>query len=298
MTKIQAGSIVVATDGSKAAGRAVIWAAEQAHLERRPLAVVTAARDVVPVLSGAAAGGYGLSPQELVEVASGIAEAGVDAARAHRPGIDVRAVALLGEARNVLLDLSTDAHLLVLGSRGRGELTSKVLGSVSAAVVRHASCPVIVCRPGTEGRVHRGVVVGADGTPDSYPVIEFAFEQASLHELPVTVLHSSVDVAVSVTGGPRVAVAGEPGYTEQMVLLSESIAGLRERFPEVHISLEAAHGTATDALAATADIYNLVVVGRHPVDSVGRRVSPTSATSVLERCHTTVAVVPEDGAFS
>ena len=39
---VAANSIVVATDGSDDADRAVHWAAEQAFLERRPLTVVTA----------------------------------------------------------------------------------------------------------------------------------------------------------------------------------------------------------------------------------------------------------------
>lgn len=295
MTKIQAGSIVVAADGSAAADRAVMWAAEQAHLERRQLTVLTAARGTVRVLAGTGADAYGISPQELLDSARGVADAAAAAAAAHRPGLSVASVPALGEARDVLADISFLAHLIVLGSRGRGGFTSKVLGSVSASVVRHAACPVIVCRPGTEGKVHRGVVVGADGTVESLPVIEFAFEQASLRGLPLTILHSALELAVSVTGAPRVAVAGEPGYTDQMVLLSESVAGLRERFPEVHVTLQAARGLPADTLSVTADDYNLVVVGRHPVDSIGRRMSPALATEVLERCHTTVAVVPEDG---
>jgi hypothetical protein len=42
-----------------------------------------------------------------------------------------------------------------------------------------------------------------------------------------------------------------------------------------------------------ADHYNLVVIGRHPVSSLGRRLAASTATSVLEQSHTTIAVVPE-----
>lgn len=295
MTNIPSGSIVVAVDGSADADRAVQWAAEQAFLERRRLVVMTVAREIHPLAAAGVGAAYIYPVEDILLRARTVADAAVELAVQHRPGLDVESVAVPGEPGPVLIAISADADLLVLGSRGRGPVRSKALGSVSTSVSRHAACPVVVCRPGSELKVKNGVVVGADGTRESLPVIEFAFRQASLRSLPLTVLHCHWDLLAAVDG-PRLAAAADPELEAGRLALAESVAGFREQYPDVYTSLKVAHGLASDSLAAIADHHNLVVIGRHPVDSLSRRVATATATSVIERCHTNVAVVPEGGA--
>jgi nucleotide-binding universal stress UspA family protein len=49
-----------------------------------------------------------------------------------------------GGAAKVLLDASKGATMLVVGSRGHGGFAGLLLGSVSANVAEHASCPVFI----------------------------------------------------------------------------------------------------------------------------------------------------------
>ena len=56
--------------------------------------------------------------------------------------------ALSGDAAAALASASEDLDLLVCGSRGRGRPLAAILGSVSAHLVSHAHCPVIVVPPG------------------------------------------------------------------------------------------------------------------------------------------------------
>jgi len=51
-----------------------------------------------------------------------------------------------GHAAPVLLEAARGASLLVVGSRGHGEFTGMLLGSVSEHCVTHARCPVVVVR--------------------------------------------------------------------------------------------------------------------------------------------------------
>ena len=60
----------------------------------------------------------------------------------------VQRVDLEGYPPDVLVDYANEQaiDLMVVGSRGRGDLASLVLGSTSHRVVNHASCDVLIAR--------------------------------------------------------------------------------------------------------------------------------------------------------
>ena len=84
------------------------------------------------------------------------------ASRLGRPGITVTLTAIMGRPSSVILDeaVTGAADLLVIGCRGMGPITSALLGSVSAEIVDHAACPVLVARRSSIDRV----VLADDGS--------------------------------------------------------------------------------------------------------------------------------------
>jgi nucleotide-binding universal stress UspA family protein len=62
-----------------------------------------------------------------------------------------------GDPASVLVTTSRNAALLVLGSRGRGRLTSGLFGSVSRTLIRRSGCPVVVARSTHPSRQHTTV---------------------------------------------------------------------------------------------------------------------------------------------
>jgi nucleotide-binding universal stress UspA family protein len=291
------GSIVVAVDGSEDAARSVTWAATQAVLERRVLAIVhstdqMALRDT-PWLDA-----QGIDHRTLTAAlhaaAGGALTAACERAATGAPGVEVVSALVDADPRLALTELSTEAHLVVLGSRGRGPLRTALLGSVSASVARHAHCPVVVSRPPVDpARSSTRIVVGADGSAASRPVLEFAFEQASLTHAPLTVMHCFWDVLVA-TRGPGTVTASDPtDYSDLRLLLAESVAGFAEKYPDVDVSQELTRGLVDECLVDHAPDAGLVVVGRSPASAWSRFFHSSCALAVLERAHTTVAVVPE-----
>ena len=119
--------------------------------------------------------------------------------------------------------------MIVVGSRGRGPVTSLLLGSVSVAVSKHASCPVVVQRPTPTDTTRHGILVGVDGTESSLPAIEFAYRMASSRELSLTVLHCYWDRS---TVSPRSDGRGPAATTATNTRSSPSrLPGWRRSFP-------------------------------------------------------------------
>jgi nucleotide-binding universal stress UspA family protein len=70
----------------------------------------------------------------------------LDEAIADVSGVDLRGVVIEGDVKKLLVEMSRDARLLVVGNRGHSPLTELLLGSVSSYCVHHASCPVVVVK--------------------------------------------------------------------------------------------------------------------------------------------------------
>ena len=135
--------IVVGVDGSEAALAAARWALREAHRSDATLTVVHAWQGAYPLPSHL--------PMKLHDMA-----AFVDAAqktldlvvkRLHSQpeaaAVDLDPILIPGPAGAVLVDESTDADMLVVGSHGDGR-GRVVLGSVSAYCIHHAACSTLI----------------------------------------------------------------------------------------------------------------------------------------------------------
>jgi len=134
--------IVVGVDGSPQSRQALRWAARQAKLTGAFLQVITCWESSTT---------YGWIPpfpahSDTGAEATHTLEATVAEVLGDDPGIHIDLTVVEGQAAPALLEAARGASLLVVGSRGHGEFTGLLLGSVSERCVTHAPCPVTVVR--------------------------------------------------------------------------------------------------------------------------------------------------------
>ncbi|WP_037305818.1 universal stress protein [Amycolatopsis orientalis] len=142
----QAGPVVVGVDGSPLSEEVLAWAFEEASLRKAPLVAMHAWHDgdVAGLFTGEGALPFpGESVRETENRVLGQRLAGW---RKRYPEVQVDQVIVRDKPRHRLLELSGNARLVVVGSRGRGGFAGLTIGSTSHALIHHAGCPVMVVR--------------------------------------------------------------------------------------------------------------------------------------------------------
>lgn len=138
--------IVVGIDGSENSRRALEWALTEAKLRSVRLTLVSAWQVPKAILS---------SPVAMAAYDDEVwrSEA-TDALNAALESVDLNDLpagldreVVEGPPAQVLLDTSSDADLIVVGSRGRGGFAGLLLGSVSQQVAHQSRCPVVIVPP-------------------------------------------------------------------------------------------------------------------------------------------------------
>jgi len=137
------GSIVVGTDGSETAQRAVEEAAQLAEAVGGQLHVVSAFEPAVGRIAGAPQGAakvWAVAPDFEVQ---GVIEKALDAIR--KRGVEAKSHTVEGDPVDALLKVAdrVNADLIVVGNRGMHGM-GRVLGSVPNKVSHRATCSVLI----------------------------------------------------------------------------------------------------------------------------------------------------------
>ena len=203
-------AVVVAVDGTSKDAAVLTWAARSAQRRGTHLHVISVADLGVSAFGGPESAGGGAVVDQLLKGADATVTAAVARLKEVAPEVEVTSEAVTGSPSRVLVDASEAAALVVVGSSRASRLERVVLGSVSVAVIQHASAPVVLVPEGA-GAGPSKVVVGIDGSSHSRAAARAAIDVAQHAGVPVLALTAW---NVEVVGGIVVTEPGSPEWEQ------------------------------------------------------------------------------------
>jgi nucleotide-binding universal stress UspA family protein len=283
--------VLVGVDGSAASLHALDWATAYAHRVGWALHIVCSYS--LPSFTAASLdGGYAALDDTTIQegAKSVLAEA---EARVADAGVRATTEVATGDAAGVLVELSGEYGMAVVGTRGRGGFTERLLGTVSSALPAHARCPVAVVplraepnrgvswstpdggsgstAPGAEPaaaaegaaaiREVRRIVVGVDGSPQAERALQHAITQANAWGAELTAV-------TGVPVGNAGMLAWLPSNIDREQVLADIGAGMdvlvdkyEAENPGLRIRRIVLDGTGAELLTEFSTASDLVVVG-------------------------------------
>lgn len=283
--------IVVGTDGSAHADRALRWAVREAQLRD---AAVELVHGYVVHLHTAMLG------RTDREMAAALMDTITERNRSLLDSVewDANLVPLVTRPSSALVDAGEDADLIVVGSRGLGGFGELFLGATSFRTAAHASSPVAVIRGGDDSAAldgRRAIVVGVDDSRTGRRALRWALEEAVRRDVGVTAVH-----AYHVASHPALATVGAPEQLEdlrttahdQAVDLIDRILAETDASAAVAVDRVITPGPPAGVLLDAAGADRLLVVGTHGRGALGRVLIGSVSHQCLHHATGPVVVVP------
>ena len=246
--------ILVGVDGSEDGLRAVRYATRAALVTGAeewivnvadPGAMVTGMWELVVTTEALQKAGQSITA-EAVGAATGL---GLPSAR-------VTSEVLVGQAADVLAELSAKADLLVVGRRSMSGLERMFVGSTSVSVAALAHCPVVVISSSSTPQETGGqgtVAVAISTWPPHSAALDWGAREATVRKARLRVVH-----VVPAEGTLPSTLA------EATAELEKQLAPLRAQHPDTAIDLEVLVGTPIDELISLSGSVDLLILGVHP----------------------------------
>jgi nucleotide-binding universal stress UspA family protein len=179
--------------------------------------------------------------------------------------------------------LSEQAELTVLGHDHPALGGHMPFGHTASSVASMSRHPVVAVPRGWVARAddRRPIAVAVDGLHPSSSTLDFAFTEASLHQVPVLVVHS--------------APLAELSSAEQdtRLNLAEILAGWKADNPDIDVDTLLLPGAPRDTVDSVSADVQLLVVGTPYRGREWARWIRSVARAMLDRATCPVAVIPQ-----
>lgn len=286
--------VLVGVDGSPESMGAVDWALARAAREGWRVHILCA-YSLPSFTTASLDGGYAaLDDTAIREGAQAVVDEAVK--RIRDRGVTVTSSLETGDPAGVLVDLSSEAVLSVVGTRGGGGFADRLLGTVSSALPAHAHCPTVVVPRHVEGAAYtpvKRIVVGVDGSASARKALKCAVLEAEAWGAELTAV-----AAVPMASGAG-ALAWLPAAVDRDQVLADVRSGLDravaeavEGHPGVTVRRHALDGNAAQLMSEFSTAVDLVVVGSRGRGGFSGLLMGSTSQGVLSHAACPVMVVP------
>jgi len=254
-------TIVIGTDGSETATRALDKAARLAKQVAGRLVIVCATAPI------------GLHDYRAMEILSEAAE------RMKAAEVEHETLYREGHPDRVLLGLAAEhaADLIVIGSVGMGKARRFRLGPIPERIASSAPCDVLIVSTTEENEnepqhdgLYRRILVGTDGSPTAAEAARKAFDLGMMFRIGVTVVYVAGDTIIG-------------------AIVLERTLKTKPRALGVQSKIVEGDPAAKLCEVAESDELDLIVVGNRGMTGA-RRVLGSVPTQVLHRTPTDVLI--------
>ena len=145
---------------------------------------------------------------------------------------------------------------------------------------------------------HHGILVGADGSPPSDVAVDWAAREASMRNLPLSIVHVVVSPAVrmwpEIPVPPevlaRMAREGHEILSDARTAAQKATADCRR----IHIETELFTGSALPTLIDLSKDAEMVAVGCRGTGPINRRLLGSVSRGLIQHAHAHVAVIHDE----
>lgn len=285
-------TIAVGFDGSDLSRAALDWATAEA--ERRGWGVHVVSSYFLPSQAavGFDVGTIEIDEETLRREAEGLVEEAAD--RARERGITVTTKIDTIDPVRLLVEVSREVSMIVVGTRGGGGFADRLLGTVSSSVPAHAHCPTVVV-PSHEGAEKflpiRRIVAGTDGSESSTIAMRTAVDEARTWDAELTAV-----AAVPIPTG--FGMGWIPDTVDRSEVLADVKSALDATVEEaiggtdVRYKTHALDGNAAALMAEFSTAVELIVVGTRGRGGFRGLLLGSTSQAILQYATCPVMVVP------
>jgi nucleotide-binding universal stress UspA family protein len=139
-----------------------------------------------------------------------------------------------------------------------------------------------------------GITVGVDGSHNGHRALDWAMREASLRQVPLTVLAVHEVMASHWTGRPITFPPDAEALEETRQAAEEAVAAAVKQLgtEQPQVTVQAINGFAAQALVEASNDSELIVVGNRGGGGFAHLTLGAVASQVVHHAHCPVVVVP------